>query len=166
MTAATAPPLRDEQRAATRADRAILARYTDQPTALPRALRGSIERRFHGRPVQLYALADLGWRLRSIDETGADLALAYRFGTPIAAIALAVLLAACWLVMVRTGRLALLWAALWGLPCAAVTIALLVTLNFAALTILTPAIALAAPQLWVAHQARMLRIESPPGTGT
>lgn len=55
MTAASAPNAlrQDEVRAAVRADRAILERYTDQPAALPRALRGSIERRFHGRPVQL-----------------------------------------------------------------------------------------------------------------
>jgi ATP-binding cassette subfamily B protein len=47
-----------------RTDRAILERYTDQPAALPRELRTSIERRFHGRPVQLYALADLDASLR------------------------------------------------------------------------------------------------------
>jgi ATP-binding cassette subfamily B protein len=50
--------------AALRADRAILERYTDQPAALPRALRASIEKRFLGRPVQLYALADLDASLR------------------------------------------------------------------------------------------------------
>jgi ATP-binding cassette, subfamily B, bacterial len=44
---------------ARNADRAILARYTDQPGAMPRALRASIEKRLLGRPVQLYALADL-----------------------------------------------------------------------------------------------------------
>ena len=46
------------------ADAAILERYTDQPIAMPRALRASIERRFLGRPVQLYALADLDASLR------------------------------------------------------------------------------------------------------
>jgi ATP-binding cassette subfamily B protein len=66
MTAATAPsaPRDDDRSVSRRADRAILERYTDQPAALPRALRGSIERRFHGRPVQLYALADLDAGLR------------------------------------------------------------------------------------------------------
>jgi ATP-binding cassette subfamily B protein len=54
--------------AALRADRAILERYTDQPAALPRALRASIEKRFLGRPVQLYALADLDASLR-LSET-------------------------------------------------------------------------------------------------
>jgi ATP-binding cassette subfamily B protein len=45
-------------------DRAVLERYTDQPAALPRMLRRSIEKRFLGRPVQLYALADLDASLR------------------------------------------------------------------------------------------------------
>jgi ATP-binding cassette subfamily B protein len=45
--------------AASTTDLAILERYTDQPAALPRALRSSIEERFLGQPVQLYALADL-----------------------------------------------------------------------------------------------------------
>jgi ATP-binding cassette subfamily B protein len=49
-------------------DRAILERYTDQPAQLPRTLRRSIEKRFLGRPVQLYALADLDASLR-LSET-------------------------------------------------------------------------------------------------
>jgi len=68
MTAASATHARDEERVSLRADRAIVARYTDQPPRLPRALRASIERRFHGRPVQLYALADLDAALR-LSET-------------------------------------------------------------------------------------------------
>jgi len=55
---------REARSAALRADIAILERYTDQPAALPRALRASIERRFLGRPVQIYALADLDASLR------------------------------------------------------------------------------------------------------
>lgn len=50
--------------AARRTDRAILARYTDQPAALPRPLRASIEKRLLGKPIQLYALADLDAALR------------------------------------------------------------------------------------------------------
>jgi len=66
---AVADPSQEALRsAALRADRAILERYTDQPAALPRALRASIERRFLGRPVQLYALADLDASLR-LSET-------------------------------------------------------------------------------------------------
>jgi len=53
------PPNAEARRSTLRADRAILARYTDQPGAMPRALRASIEKRMLGRPVQLYALADL-----------------------------------------------------------------------------------------------------------
>jgi ATP-binding cassette subfamily B protein len=49
--------------ARTRADREILRRYTDQPDALPRTLRRTLERRM-GEPVVLYALADLDARLR------------------------------------------------------------------------------------------------------
>jgi ATP-binding cassette subfamily B protein len=71
MSAARAAPkaLPDpDPRASLGVDRAILERYTDQPAALPRALRASIERRLHGRPVQLYALADLDASLR-LSET-------------------------------------------------------------------------------------------------
>src|SRR3989441_10965832 len=45
-------------------DREIVARYTDQPPRLPPELRAQIEARWHGAPVQLYALADLDHRLR------------------------------------------------------------------------------------------------------
>ena len=45
-------------------DRDIIARYTGQPPRLPLELRGQIEARWHGAPVQLYALADLDHRLR------------------------------------------------------------------------------------------------------
>ena len=45
-------------------DRDIIARYTDQPPRLPLELRGQIEARWHGAPVQLYALADLDHGLR------------------------------------------------------------------------------------------------------
>jgi len=55
-------------------DRAILERYTDQPQKMPRALRSSIEKRFHGRPVVLYALADLDASLR-LGETWLALGL-------------------------------------------------------------------------------------------
>ncbi len=40
-------------------DRAIIKRYTNQPDGIPRSLRDEIERRWQGRPIQLYALADL-----------------------------------------------------------------------------------------------------------
>jgi ATP-binding cassette, subfamily B, bacterial len=40
-------------------DREIIDRYTDQPTRLPAELRPQVERAFGGRPLQLYALADL-----------------------------------------------------------------------------------------------------------
>ena len=40
-------------------DQEIVARYTDQPKRLPAELRARIEARWGGRPVQLYALADL-----------------------------------------------------------------------------------------------------------
>jgi ATP-binding cassette, subfamily B, bacterial len=40
-------------------DREIIDRYTDQPTRLPAELRPQIECAFRGRPLQLYALADL-----------------------------------------------------------------------------------------------------------
>ncbi len=47
-------------------DRAILERYTDQPSRLPAEARVALERAFGERPVQLYAHADLdaGLRLR------------------------------------------------------------------------------------------------------
>jgi ATP-binding cassette, subfamily B, bacterial len=69
--AAAAPPQARSQ--ALRTDRAVVERYTDQPVALPRALRASIERRLFGRPVQLYALADLDASLR-LSETWLALA--------------------------------------------------------------------------------------------
>src|SRR5256885_14061038 len=40
-------------------DHAVIARYTGQPPRLPAELRRDIEARWHGAPVQLYALADL-----------------------------------------------------------------------------------------------------------
>ncbi|HEY8141897.1 MAG TPA: ABC transporter ATP-binding protein [Kofleriaceae bacterium] len=40
-------------------DREIIDRYTDQPSRLPALLRAELERRFGGKPVQLYALVDL-----------------------------------------------------------------------------------------------------------
>ncbi len=40
-------------------DDRIIARYTDQPTALPAELRARIEHAWGGEPVELYALADL-----------------------------------------------------------------------------------------------------------
>ena len=40
-------------------DHAVIARYTGQPPRLPVELRRDIEARWHGAPVQLYALADL-----------------------------------------------------------------------------------------------------------
>ena len=48
-------------------DRAILERYTDQPSRLPSEARIALERAFGGRPVQLYAHADLdaGLQLRA-----------------------------------------------------------------------------------------------------
>ena len=45
-------------------DLEIVSRYTDQPAALPRPLRGLIEAAMGGAPVQLYALADLDASLR------------------------------------------------------------------------------------------------------
>ena len=45
-------------------DRAIVERYTDQPTRLPPDAREALERAFGGRPVQLYAHADLDASLR------------------------------------------------------------------------------------------------------
>ncbi len=45
-------------------DRAIVDRYTDQPSVLPPDARAELERAFGDRPVQLYALADLDASLR------------------------------------------------------------------------------------------------------
>ena len=45
-------------------NREILARYIHQPDRLPAELRARIERAWGGRPVQLYALADLDHALR------------------------------------------------------------------------------------------------------
>src|SRR5690242_15078581 len=42
----------------------IISRYIRQPARLPADLRARIERDWNGRPVQLYALADLDHRLR------------------------------------------------------------------------------------------------------
>ena len=49
-------------------DARIIARYTDQPTGMPAALRDRIEAGWGDRPVQLYALADLNERMR-LDRT-------------------------------------------------------------------------------------------------
>ena len=45
-------------------DQEIIARYVGQPARLPSELRARVEREWGGRPVQLYALADLDHRLR------------------------------------------------------------------------------------------------------
>ncbi|HEX9886027.1 MAG TPA: ABC transporter transmembrane domain-containing protein, partial [Longimicrobiales bacterium] len=45
-------------------DRDIIARYTDQPARMPADTRRAVERAWGGRPVQLYALADLDAGLR------------------------------------------------------------------------------------------------------
>src|SRR5256885_1650472 len=45
----------------------IIRRYVRQPTRLPAELRAAIEREWEGRPVQLYALADL---TRPPDDAG------------------------------------------------------------------------------------------------
>ena len=45
-------------------NRDIIDRYTGQPSRLPAALRARLEQAFGGRPVQLYALADLDASLR------------------------------------------------------------------------------------------------------
>ena len=45
-------------------DQEIISRYIGQPAQLPRELRSRIEREWGGRPVQLYALADLDQSLR------------------------------------------------------------------------------------------------------
>jgi len=45
-------------------DRAVVERYTDQPTRMPREARVAIEGAWEGRPVQLYALADLDAGMR------------------------------------------------------------------------------------------------------
>ncbi len=45
-------------------NRTLLDRYTDQPVALPEAARRSIEERWDGEPIQLYALADLDGGMR------------------------------------------------------------------------------------------------------
>ena len=42
----------------------IISRYIRQPARLPAELRARIEREWGGRPVQLYALADLDQSLR------------------------------------------------------------------------------------------------------
>lgn len=60
----------------------IIERYTDQPAKLPADVRKAIEARWHGQPVQLYALADLDASLQ-LAETWlalgpADLAIARR----------------------------------------------------------------------------------------
>ena len=46
------------------ADRRIIERYTDQPARMPDEVRRAIEDAWGGRPVLLYALADLDARLR------------------------------------------------------------------------------------------------------
>ncbi len=45
-------------------DRAIIERYTDQPSQLPAEIRLGIEEDFHGESVQLYAMADLDASLK------------------------------------------------------------------------------------------------------
>ena len=45
-------------------DRSIVQHYTDQPGRLPGTIRAGVERLWDGRPVQLYALADLDEELR------------------------------------------------------------------------------------------------------
>ena len=45
-------------------DRQIIERYTDQPVRMPSEVRDAIEGAWGGRPVQLYALADLDAGLR------------------------------------------------------------------------------------------------------
>ena len=45
-------------------DQEIIGRYIGQPGRLPGDLRARIEREWGGRPVQLYALADLDHTLR------------------------------------------------------------------------------------------------------
>jgi ATP-binding cassette subfamily B protein len=45
-------------------DRQIIARYTDQPERMPAEVRRAIESTWGGRPVQLYALADLDVGMR------------------------------------------------------------------------------------------------------
>jgi ATP-binding cassette subfamily B protein len=57
-------------------DERIIARYTDQPPALPAELRRRIERAWGGGPVQLYAYADLDHALR-IAETWVMLGAAH-----------------------------------------------------------------------------------------
>ncbi len=49
-------------------DQQIIARYTDQPHRLPSDLRRQIESAWDGRPVQLYALADLDPSMNLIES--------------------------------------------------------------------------------------------------
>src|SRR5213596_768649 len=49
-------------------DHDVIARYTGQPLQLPPELRREIEARWHGAPVQLYALADLDHAHRLTEE--------------------------------------------------------------------------------------------------
>ena len=49
-------------------DRQIIERYTDQPDRMPAEARSAIEGAWGGRPVQLYALADLDAGMR-LSET-------------------------------------------------------------------------------------------------
>mgnify|MGYP000011748851 CR=1 FL=1 len=48
----------------TQSDSAIIERYMNQPSALPLRTRDAIEKLWEGRPVQLYALADLDETLK------------------------------------------------------------------------------------------------------
>ena len=59
-------------------DRQIIERYTDQPVRMPAEARSAIEGAWGGRPVQLYAMADLdaGMRLREAWLAMGDEALA------------------------------------------------------------------------------------------
>jgi ATP-binding cassette, subfamily B, bacterial len=65
-------------------DRAIIERYTDQPARMPSEVRAAIEGAWGGRPVQLYALADLDGGMRLTEAWlalgGAHVAFARRRG--------------------------------------------------------------------------------------
>ena len=51
----------------TTMDRRIIERYTDQPARMPSEVRRAIEDAWGGRPVQLYALADLDAGMRLVE---------------------------------------------------------------------------------------------------
>lgn len=60
----------------------IVARYIGQPSSIPQPVRALIERRWNGRPIRLYALADLDATLTLVESWLAlgehDVALATR----------------------------------------------------------------------------------------